>query len=271
MHILLTSGGTKVPIDRVRSITNMSRGTFPAKIAYEMMMAGHRVARPNGRRSVIDRLSFLYARDSRRPFDLHVDIYHPDYDLKETMSQLIALDNDYHLAGKGIISQEWFRDFDGYRESLFRLLHPLSWGPVDLVVLAAAVSDYLVANYVDGKIRSSEELNIALTPAEKLIGSVKQKCPNCRLVGFKLMVDSTDDQLIDAAKQSISDNGCDLVVANDLRDIQNDNHRVHLVTEDDVSTFEADPNDPNHLARVVAINALSLVDGRFVGMPYWTV
>ena len=33
MKILITSGGTKVPIDRVRSITNMSCGTFGSRIA----------------------------------------------------------------------------------------------------------------------------------------------------------------------------------------------------------------------------------------------
>ena len=33
MKILITSGGTKVPIDDVRSITNMSSGKFGAEIA----------------------------------------------------------------------------------------------------------------------------------------------------------------------------------------------------------------------------------------------
>ena len=32
MKILITSGGTKVKIDLVRSITNMSRGTFGSQI-----------------------------------------------------------------------------------------------------------------------------------------------------------------------------------------------------------------------------------------------
>ena len=31
MKILITSGGTKIPIDLVRPITNMSRGTFGSK------------------------------------------------------------------------------------------------------------------------------------------------------------------------------------------------------------------------------------------------
>ena len=37
MKILITSGGTKIPIDSVRSITNMSKGTFGAKLAKEFL------------------------------------------------------------------------------------------------------------------------------------------------------------------------------------------------------------------------------------------
>ena len=37
MKILVTSGGTKIPIDRVRDITNMSTGTFGSKIAIELI------------------------------------------------------------------------------------------------------------------------------------------------------------------------------------------------------------------------------------------
>jgi phosphopantothenoylcysteine synthetase/decarboxylase len=37
MRVLITSGGTKVPIDGVRDITNMSHGNFGAKIAREFL------------------------------------------------------------------------------------------------------------------------------------------------------------------------------------------------------------------------------------------
>jgi phosphopantothenoylcysteine synthetase/decarboxylase len=43
MKILITSGGTKIPIDTVRDITNMSTGTFGTKIAEECLRKGHDV------------------------------------------------------------------------------------------------------------------------------------------------------------------------------------------------------------------------------------
>ncbi len=35
MKILITSGGTRVPIDSVRSITNMSKGTYGKNLLVE--------------------------------------------------------------------------------------------------------------------------------------------------------------------------------------------------------------------------------------------
>jgi phosphopantothenoylcysteine synthetase/decarboxylase len=38
--------------------------------------------------------------------------------------------------------------------------------------------------------------------------------------------------LVEAARQSIKKNGCDMVIANDLRDIKNDDHRALVVYRD---------------------------------------
>jgi len=43
MKILVTSGGTKVPIDDVRSITNTSSGSFGSKIVTSLLYHGAEV------------------------------------------------------------------------------------------------------------------------------------------------------------------------------------------------------------------------------------
>ena len=55
--ILITSGGTKIKIDRVRSITNMSKGTFGSQIAESFF---------NRFKTNIN-LTFLCSYDSRMP------------------------------------------------------------------------------------------------------------------------------------------------------------------------------------------------------------
>jgi hypothetical protein len=69
---------------------------------------------------------------------------------------------------------------------------------------------------------------IRLKPLPKLISTVRAKCPKAVICGFKLLVNSTDDELYAAVDKSILTNDCDLVVGNDLRDIKEGKHRLLL-------------------------------------------
>jgi phosphopantothenate---cysteine ligase (CTP) len=239
--ILLTSGGTRVQIDRVRHIGNMSHGTFGSRIGRRLL--DHQDAH----------LFFLAAEGSRLPFSMDVnwasrrgrgDILD---DLLELRKKCRECSNRYEECT--------YKTFEDYQEKLFSAAE---WMPPDVVVLAAAASDYLVGNYVDGKIRSKDSLSIQLTPAPKLISQIKQRAPKAKLVGFKLLVDSTEEELVAAARGSIVDNGCDLVVANDLRDIQDNNHTLLLVDSAGVERYVADQSDPEYLATVVAGKIMDL-------------
>ena len=185
---LITSGGTKVPIDMVRSITNMSRGTFGSQIADSALEHFWDV-------------TFLHAVDSKLP-----EHYWDDCQLAPFHPVPFVTFDDYHKA----------------------LMSELKKKP-DVIILAAAVSDYGVENYVDGKIRSDGELVIRLKPLPKLIAAVRKHCPKAVLCGFKLLVNSTCKQLLDACINSINKNDCDVVVGNDLRDIKNNDHKLLIV------------------------------------------
>ncbi|MBP5459659.1 MAG: hypothetical protein J6Y62_05825 [Clostridia bacterium] len=202
MKCLLTSGGTKIRIDMVRSISNMSKGTFGTKLADEFLRKGWYV-------------DFLAARDSKTPFGKRVE--------------------------DGVTVNEWvgcrdskirvtpYTTFDEYERELFRLLEENEY---DVVILAAAVSDYGVVNYVDGKVHSSEDMSIQLKPLPKLISRVRGKAEGSYLVGFKLLVNSTQEELNKAMVSSFYSNRLDLIVGNDLRDIKRDNHTLTLLDKE---------------------------------------
>ena len=238
MKILLTSGGTKVPLDRVRDVSNMSSGTFGSKIATELLSLGNEVI-------------FLRAKGSKSPFSMNIDVINGECNILRISAwynSLVSLWNRY--------KELQYRTFDDYAEVLERSIK--IYQP-DIVVLAAAVSDYGVENYVDGKIHSDQEMTIKLKPLPKLIGKVKEWMPTTKLVGFKLLVESADYKLIAAAQKSIVENKCDMVVANSLDDIKNSNHRVHLLFPDGKeATYVTDPNDPDYLARMVADHIVKL-------------
>jgi len=250
MNILITSGGTKISIDRVRDITNMSSGTFGAKIATEALKAGHKV-------------TFLKAKDSKSPFSTRVN-----FD-RESLAVAMQRTGEIYELYAAHHTSYWefeYRTFDDYH---IQLKAAVMGGRPDIVILAAAVSDYGAAAIVEGKMRSSvAEMNIPLVALPKIISQVKSWYPRTYLVGFKLLVDSTDEQLIEAAQHSIRSNHCDMIVANDLRDMKNNAHCLTLVyadEKDDVFGCAACPNepqvyhqqisDPNFLAKVVVTGA----------------
>ena len=216
MKILITSGGTKIKIDSVRSITNMSKGTFGSYIAQEFLELKHQVV-------------FLHAKNSKTPFLL-------DYNRK-------------------LITFVEYETFEDYEKELIKELEKKP----DIVVLAAAVSDYGVENPVDGKIRSGDDLVIRLKPLPKLISMVKQKCPDCILCGFKLLVNSTDYDLKKAVEDSINKNNCDLVVGNDLRDIKNGNHKLIIGKKNSTGIiFKEYCSENNNLPLAVVNNCLDV-------------
>lgn len=228
--ILITSGGTRIPIDRVRHIANMSSGTFGAAIALEALVQGHQVI-------------FLHAAGSKTPFKLSLDLTTMDestilkkFEQMEQRRKLLP----YYRA----IEYKSFSDYERLLKEILTQECP------DVTILAAAVSDYGTVP-ATGKVRTKENMSIQLSPLPKLIQTVHQICPSTKLIGFKLLVDSTDAELIQAAYRSVVGNHCAFVVANDLRDIQDNAHRLLIVSDNNgqpaIETFCAKADNLPHV------------------------
>jgi len=163
MRILLTSGGTKTPLDDVRHIGNMSSGTFGRHLCNAFLEAGHDV-------------TFLYARGSKCPHELRID-------LNKGAFQATALLNEHLLfldAHKKCYTPLEYADFKDYERLLLCCLKE----PYDIVVLAAAVSDYAPIKK-EGKISSElDKLTIELEKTPKLIRQVKTILPNSDVVYY---------------------------------------------------------------------------------------
>lgn len=246
MKVLVTSGGTKVPIDPVRDITNLSNGTFGSKIAKSLLQRGHNVL-------------FLRGKKTCSPLEMTIDFNDVAIDRHRKNFEHFL---DYANQVKDNYHEVLFRNYEDYRENLLSAIGDFK---PDVIILTAAVSDYLVKKS-ESKIRSSEQLTINLTPAPKIITEIKKTSPSSKLVGFKLLVDSPVSDLTDAMKQSIIVNDCDLVVGNLLKDIKVGNHRLYIMNKDfSFSTY--DKNDLENsqdgnlsLADYVAIHSEKLCD-----------
>jgi SAM-dependent methyltransferase len=196
LSIIVTSGGTEVPIDGVRCISNFSRGTTGARIAEHALESGHRV-------------QYLCSASARTPYDDALRL-HTERGLEAELARLEKAAKDYAAIADNLDVIR-VKDFYDYRERLLQLVQdPTS----DVAVLSMAASDYGVAA-TPGKIPSNQErLLLELERLPKIISEVKNVRPRVFLVGFKLLLDTPPDRLIDAAYRSMLRDRQDMAVAN---------------------------------------------------------
>ena len=209
MKILVTSGGTSEAIDRVRSITNHSTGHLGLVITEALIKAGHEVCLITTSQAV---------RPASHP-NLKIIEIKNTLDLLEEMRNLVK---DYQV----LIHSMAVSDYT-----------PVYMTSIDEVQASQDLSKFLTKQNTESKISSKEDAQILfLKKNPKIISLVKEWNPKIHLIGFKLLVDVTMDHLIDVARESLKKNQADIIVANDLNQINSEQHLAYLVEENDYQT-----------------------------------
>lgn len=110
----------------------------------------------------------------------------------------------------------------------------------DIVIMAAAASDYTPEKPSKSKIKSNKKaLTIRLKKAPKIIDQVKKSQKNVILVGFKAETNLSKSALIKSAKTKLNESNADLIIANDIgRKYQKntDNNQIIIVDQKNTTT-----------------------------------
>jgi len=208
VRILVTAGGSKVRLDDVRWLGNVSTGRFGGAVALAALRQGCEVVE-------------LLATDANTPFQQVVDLA-----ARRTAPPALSAAEAESLRPR--FRSFRFTTYDQYSRRLRRLLAAC---PFDVVILAAAISDYGPVAAA-GKISSEQdELTIRMRRLPKVIAKVREQAPGAYLVGFKLTSGAAPEETIALARKAIASHGADLVVANDLATLRQGRHTIHLVRE----------------------------------------
>ena len=110
----------------------------------------------------------------------------------------------------------------------------------DIVIMAAAASDYTPEKPSKSKIKSNKKLlTIRLKKAPKIIDQVKKSQKNVILVGFKAETNLSKSALIKSAKTKLKESNADLIIANDIGTKYQknpDNNQIIIVDEKNTIT-----------------------------------
>ncbi len=193
-NILITAGSTRGYLDAIRYITNTSTGKLGREIAYEAMSHGAVV-------------TYIYGAGSLSP-----EIQGRN-DIKPSQLKLIEIETNDDLV-KVIREKLKNRKFDA-------------------IIHAMAVADYVPARVKPDKTPSKKkEWLLKLVKTPKVITIIRDLWPDALLVGFKLEVNRTKDDLIKTAKSFLTKNRANLIVANDYKNISRRRHIAYMVTDD---------------------------------------
>jgi phosphopantothenoylcysteine synthetase/decarboxylase len=187
--ILIASGPTFAPIDAVRSITNHSSGRLGSEIGYQLHKAGADIIFLAGETSLTPK--DLYADNTLEPMQLHHFKTVPE---------------------------------------LKNLLHStLASKSIDVVIMAAAVLDYLPSEPVLNKQSSDqEEWVITLKRGGKLIEQIQHWNASTTIVGFKLESGIAEDALQEKVVDLMNRSGAKFVVGNLMEHIDAEKHYAHI-------------------------------------------
>lgn len=209
MKILVTSGGTSEAIDSVRSITNHSSGRLGKIITETLLETGHEVC-------------LITTLQAVKP------VSHPNLTIIEikNTADLLQVMKDKVTDYQVLIHSMAVSDYT-----------PVYMAGFDEVEASQDLTEFLDMKNQETKISSKEDVQVLfLKKNPKIITLVKEWNPNIHLIGFKLLVDVSQEHLIQIARESLEKNQADLIVANDLTQISSEQHKAYLVENNSFQT-----------------------------------
>ena len=105
----------------------------------------------------------------------------------------------------------------------------------DVLVMAAAVSDFTLVHPAPGKLARTGTLELSLTATKDLISSYAAKYPSSYCVGFALADEGSN--LEEVSRQKLGAKGLKLVVGNSITALGSSETQVLLVSSDATSTL----------------------------------
>lgn len=163
----------------------------------------------------------------------------------------VTLVASHRMDVTGVSGEEILR-YRTYSDLSFLMKQLLSKRNFDLVIQAAAVSDYRIDSIevdgqihkpdVTGKINSSGDLKLTMKRNEKIIDRFRDWSQNhsLKIVAFKLTSSASEDEINHAVGRILTEAHPDWIVWNDLAGITGQTHRARIYNDHKVILAETE-------------------------------
>lgn len=245
LNIAITAGGTSENMDGVRKLTNVSTGALGWHCLKAVL---HRFRSNFHVYYILTETAYREElNEMERPFVSFIVVSDAEsvYNAVNELTQTVPISHFIHSMAISDFTFSYAANvYEMAREINSRKTH----GGADEIavrqVLENPESKYRNAE----KIPSDDPIVIGLKRTKKVIPLIKQNNPNTFLIGFKLLRDVSEGELIAVANQLAEKNKCDMVFANELSHISGNEHRGILIKNGEII---ARPSGKKQIAQAI--------------------
>lgn len=230
MNIIITAGGTTEHIDAVRAITNTGTGTLAAIIASTLQD-----------RNEVDNIFYIHTKNAKKPASDEKITYIEADDTNSVAAAVekVLTENKIDCFIHAMAISDYYVDFVSTVDNIVKDICA-----DDNIDLATSIKNGVSRLDNSRKLSSNEDnLVIMLKKTPKIIGMIKKLSPETKLIGFKLLNNVSEEELINVAYNLLLKNKCDYVVANDATKIFGQKHDALFVDANKNIAFHATTNE----------------------------
>lgn len=234
MNIIITAGGTTEKIDAVRKITNTATGKLGSLTAEEFVRQGS---------NRIEKIFYICEKGTIVPQLACVKVITVEgvCNAKDVLLDLLTsnkIDAVVHSMAVSDYTVDSLTTVENLADFLYQKLVSLTENKfqtdkslAEFIANCIKENDLLLDN--DKKIGSNvQNLMLYMKQTPKLISLIKEIQPSTILVGFKLLNSVDKEYLLNVGFELLRANACDLVLANDSREIDENHHVGYLISPD---------------------------------------
>lgn len=224
LRVLVTAGDTSERIDDVRKIVNPATGRLGSLVADMFAMTGSRV-------------TYVCGPDARQPSQAMKNTYVAEdvRHLSDTLEMLLKKERYDCVVHSMAVSEYTLRTIlttGQLAENLSRHLKEAG-AEADLEeVIRQSVAESGSPGPGKRIPADVEGMMLMMDPAPQINARIRELQPDTMLVGFKLLVDVDKKELVRSAMELLERDQCDFVLANDMEDVSEHEHKALLVAAD---------------------------------------
>lgn len=256
MKIIITSGGTEEQIDNVRKITNTSTGKLGSIIAktFYDFVPNIEIIYICSYNAIVPDIKGIKVIKVKNVANLQNTL--------ENILNSVTIDIVIHAMAVSDYSVSKITTLEDISSSLSQKIYENKHNLQnynDIYNFIYSELEFASNNKNENKISSSfDHLVMVMKKTPKIINIIKKLQPNTILVGFKLLVNVKEQDLIKVGYNLLISNSCDFVLANDLNNITSSYHKGILISPD--STYISF-NSKEEIAEGIVKNVILKVRG----------